>query len=322
MMKKINVWKLVVESICRDEPVVLLYVLESKGSSPGRQGFHMAVSASGEMAGSIGGGIMEHKLVEMAKEQLQNASFRPQIKKQVHDKSAAANQSGMICSGEQTIWISLVKKEDRSAITALLYSLETHRNGTLLLSPSGISFDEKPPAEDFSYQYQSEQDWLYTEKTGYKNTLVIIGGGHCSLALSELMRPMDFYIQVLDDRPGLKTMEENSAAHTRQVISSYAALPQHVPTGPGIYVVIMTFGYRTDEEATRALANLPFHYLGILGSKKKMEKLLESFRQEGMDEDWLQRIHTPVGLAINSRTPEEIAVSIAAEIIREKNKTA
>lgn len=320
-MRKIKVWKLVADSLHREIPVMLLYVLESKGSSPGRQGFHMAVNAAGEMDGSVGGGIMEHKLVELAKEKLQDPSFLPQLKKQVHDKSAAANQSGMICSGEQTIWTGLVKKEDRAAITALLYSLETHGNGTLQLSPAGISFIEKAPEQDFSFHFQSEDDWLYTEKTGCKNTLVIVGGGHCSLALSELMRPMNFYIHVLDDRPGLKTMEENSAAHTRQVIGSYSELSAHIPPGPAAYVVIMTFGYRTDEEAMRALANHSFRYLGILGSQKKMAKLLDAFRQEGMDEAWLQRIHTPIGLAINSRTPEEIAVSIAAEIIREKNKT-
>src|SRR5258707_3662856 len=106
MTKAIQIWKLISNSLAANIPVMLLYVLESTGSSPGRQGFFMAVNANGEMEGSIGGGIMEHKFVEMAKEKLLAVSHEllaAGIKKQIHDKSVAKNQSGMICSGEQTI---------------------------------------------------------------------------------------------------------------------------------------------------------------------------------------------------------------------------
>ena len=106
MNKDLIIWRLIINSLKQNTPVMLLYVLESKGSSPGRQGFFMAVNANGEMEGSIGGGIMEHKFVEMAKEKLKAAGNELRdagIRKQLHDKSAAKNQSGMICSGEQTI---------------------------------------------------------------------------------------------------------------------------------------------------------------------------------------------------------------------------
>src|SRR5688572_32457844 len=104
-MQQANTWQFIFDNIENGIPVMLLYVLESHGSSPGRQGFFMAVNANKEMEGSIGGGIMEHKFVEMAKEKLQAASDKPQVKKQIHDKAAAKDQSGMICSGEQTIFI-------------------------------------------------------------------------------------------------------------------------------------------------------------------------------------------------------------------------
>ena len=105
MKKQLAVWQLIHKSLVQNIPVMLLYVLQSKGSSPGRQGFFMAVNKQGEMEGSIGGGIMEHKFVEMAKERLQDSNEKEKetvIKKQFHDKSATKNQSGMICSGEQT----------------------------------------------------------------------------------------------------------------------------------------------------------------------------------------------------------------------------
>ena len=75
MKKQLAVWQAIKDSLQAEIPVMLLYVLESKGSSPGRQGFFMAVTAEGKMEGSIGGGIMEHKFVEMAREKLQAESF-------------------------------------------------------------------------------------------------------------------------------------------------------------------------------------------------------------------------------------------------------
>src|SRR5688572_21707650 len=114
MNKQLVIWQLIHRSLLHDMPVMLLYVLESKGSSPGRQGFFMAVNAQGEMEGSIGGGIMEHKFIEMAKGMLNDIdnSTGAGIKKQIHDKSAAKNQSGMICSGEQTNFLYRLQRED------------------------------------------------------------------------------------------------------------------------------------------------------------------------------------------------------------------
>lgn len=305
---------------------MLLYVLESKGSSPGRQGFFMAVNANNQMEGSIGGGIMEHKFVEMAKERLRIGSQESgaclpigQVKKQVHDKSASTNQSGMICSGEQTILLYPVQEKDLSIVQRIIQSLKENRNGTLILSLNGIQFSDAFPEKDFEFSYHSDEVWLYKEKTGYKHTLFIIGGGHCSLAFSKLMRTMDFYVQVYDDRENLKTMLENEVAHEKHFVNDYSALSDKISPGPNHYIVIMTFGFRTDDIVLKALLNKEFKYIGVLGSKKKMERLFEDYRNEGIDESLLQRIHTPIGLDIKSQTPEEIAVSIAAEIIKIKN---
>jgi xanthine dehydrogenase accessory factor len=323
-MKNNRPWVLIDQSLGKRVNVMLLYVLESRGSSPGRQGFFMAVTSYGEMEGSIGGGIMEHKFVEMAKDSLQSAVTSRQseqtIKKQVHDKSAAKNQSGMICSGEQTILLYEVKENDHVTVQNIIASLEKNKNGTLILSPGGIQFNEAIPEKDFEYSFQSENDWIYKEKTGYKNQLSIIGGGHCALAFSKLMRSMDFYIRIYDERKDLNTMMENEAAHEKHFINSYAELREMISPGDNHYVVIMTFGYRTDDVAVRALLEKDFKYIGLLGSKKKIEKMFDDYRKEGIKEDWLQRIHTPIGLAIKSQTPEEIAISIAAEIIEIKNR--
>lgn len=299
---------------------MLLYVLESKGSSPGRQGFFMTVNASGQMEGSIGGGIMEHKFVEMAKEKLKVGSRETGVRRQIHDKSAATDQSGMICSGEQTILLYPITKKDLATIQQLILSLEQNKNGELRLSPKGLLFSATVPANSFSFTQRSEDEWEYVEKTGYKNQLFIIGGGHCALAFSKLMRGMDFYITLYEEREGLYTVLQNEFAHEVMIVDDYTALSHLIPAGPSQYVVIMTFGYRTDDIALRSLLDKKFTYLGVLGSKKKMEKLFANYRSEGLSEESLQRIHTPIGLDIKSQTPEEIAVSIAAQIIKTKNQ--
>ena len=320
MQKSLLVWNFIFNSLREAVPVMLLYVLESKGSSPGRQGFFMTVNAKGEMAGSIGGGIMEHKFVELAKEKLRAGSQESGVRKQIHDKATEGNQSGMICSGEQTILLYPIQSKDTKHIENIISFLLQNKNGTLILSPEDFQFISNIPATDFEYSFQSEDNWLYKEKTGYKNHLYIIGGGHCALALSKLMRGMDFYIILYEEREGLNTVMQNEFAHEVIIVEDYTALGYHISSGPNQYVVIMTFGYRTDDIALRSLLDKTFSYMGVLGSKKKMEKLFAVFRKDGIGESVLQRIHTPVGLAIKSETPEEIAVSIAAEIITVKNQ--
>ena len=314
-----NTWQFIYNKLSASVDVMLLYVLHSKGSSPGRQGFNMAVAADNSFFGSIGGGIMEHKFVEMSKAMLQRNAVATCIYRQLHDKEAGKNKSGMICSGEQTIFIYKVQPTDLLHISALLNSLHQNKNGTLQLSKEGIIFSDNIPEDNFYFKQESETSFLLIEKSGNKNQLHIIGGGHCALALSKLMRDMNFYIKVYDNRPALNTVEENNYAHEKIIVSSYSELESRIENGNNVYVVVMTFGYRTDDQAVKALLNKNFKYLGVLGSKKKMEKMFAADKAENMNKRILNKIHSPIGIQIKSETPEEIAISIAAEIIAVKN---
>ncbi len=320
MHKQLPTWQLLHHSLQNNIAVMLLYVLESKGSSPGRQGFMMAVNANGEMNGSLGGGIMEHKFVEMAKAKLQQQAEENAVHHQIHDKSVAKNQSGMICSGEQTIFLYTVKKEEAMAIEKIIAALQKNKNASLHLSPNGIGFAEKIPNKSYELKINEKEDFSFTEKIGYKNTLYIIGGGHCSLALSQLMSNMDFYIHLFDHREELNTMEQNHFAHEKKVLNDFAKLSSLIQSSQNNFVVIMTVGYRTDAIAVKALEGKEFAYLGILGSQNKMKKMFEQLVEEGTNKSWLDKIHSPIGLPIKSQTTEEIAVSIAAEIIKVKNR--
>ncbi|MGZ5191250.1 MAG: XdhC family protein, partial [Flavisolibacter sp.] len=194
-----------------------------------------------------------------------------------------------------------------------------NKNGVLTLSPWGMEFQQSIPDKNFHFEFRSEDDWLYKEKLGYKNHLYIIGGGHCALAFSKLMSDMDFYIHLYDDRGSLNTMEENEFVHEKNLLNDYDDLSSLVNEGPNHYVVIMTFGYRSDDHALRALINKEFKYLGLLGSQTKIQTMFDGLKKDGISEDFIKKIHAPIGLQIHSQTPEEIAVSIAAEIILVKN---
>ena len=186
--------------------------------------------------------------------------------------------------------------------------------------PWSIRFSTASPDEDYQFDLRTETDWLYREKTGYKQQLYIIGGGHCALALSTIMKEMDFYIRLYEERAGLHTLLQNEQAHEKILVDDYSTLKDLVPSGPSVYVVIMTVGFRTDDLVLHALRGKQCRYLGLLGSKSKIEKMFTGLSNEGFTPDELEKIHAPAGLDIKSETPEEIAVSIAAEIIRVKNK--
>ena len=310
-------WQFIKQKLQEQKPVILLYVLHSEGSSPGRQGFHMAVAENQDFCGSIGGGMMEHKFVEMAGKFLSENKSVSEVFRQVHDKAAGKNKSGMICSGEQTIFMYSMQQHDLPAVIEMLQSGSENHNGSLMITPKGIQFSQQIPSSHFQLS-QTKADFLLTEKTGFKNEIHIVGGGHCALALSQIMSVLGFRIFVYDDRQNLNTMQQNLFAHEKIFLDSYDDLPRFINHGRNVYVVIMTFGFRTDDIALKALAGKAFKYLGVLGSRNKLKKMFSSNESPALASSKL-KLHAPVGLQIKSQTPAEIAVSIAAEIISVKN---
>ena len=317
---QLKVWELISRSLQSKMQVMLLYVLDSFGSSPGRADFCMAVNADGEIVGSIGGGIMEHKFVEMAKDKLKVSEEFNHIYKQIHDKSSLKFQSGMICSGEQINFLYKVKAADFDAVTNIINCLEKRETGTIFLSKKGIDFSEEASESGVAFEFhdEDEDDWKYEKQIGYKNILRVIGAGHCSFAFTEIMSRMNFYIYLYDNRENLKTFQTNYFVDEKVLLQDYEDVKAIEPFESD-YVVVMTMGYKTDDIVVRALMDKPFKYIGILGSKKKIEKMFGDYRLERISEDVLSEMHAPIGIQINSQTPEEIAISIAAEIIKVKN---
>jgi xanthine dehydrogenase accessory factor len=307
-----NIWKFIADSLTNSGKVVLMLVVDSNGSSPGRQGFKMAVNSSYDMNGSIGGGFMEHKLIELCKSKM-NAPFVPFCKKQVHSKEASKNQSGMICSGEQTIAFYYLDKVNTSVISSIVKT-----KGHVVFDQVGISVYSKVLSAQFVFK-KNEDKWLFSEQLDFVNRAYIVGGGHVSLALSIILDFLGFEVIVCDNREGLNTMTSNAFAKEVCVID-YNDIHKFIPDGDNVYVIIMSFGYRTDDIIIRKLLGRNFKYLGMLGSQHKIAEMFLALERDGFSEGDIQKVRSPVGLQIGSRTPEEISISIVAEIIKVKNE--
>ena len=305
-------WKFISKKLTAGQAVMLLYVLQSEGSSPGRQGFKMAVAADGEIYGTIGGGIMEHKLVEKAKFMLAQDGRKVLLQQQYHDKEKVKDQSGMICSGSQLNVFIPLSTADEANIDKILSSGKR----SIKLSPAGLHTGDETAN---GLRYTTDADWVYTEPIDRQPVIHIIGGGHVALALSELMNYLGFYIKLYDDRPELNTIAANSFADEKHIIN-YETIASAFDRAEHDYVVIMTVGYRTDKLVLQQLIVKQFFYLGLLGSRHKIDTLFKELQEEGVGQQLLDNVFSPIGLDIGSKTTREIAVSIAAEIIREKNK--
>jgi xanthine dehydrogenase accessory factor len=311
-------WEHILEKLQDDQKVYLLTVIENFGSSPGRKGFKMMVALDGFIFGSIGGGVMEFTLVEEAQRLLLKEVSPNYIKKQIH-KGHVENGSGMICSGEQTVAFQCLDSDDIPAIENILDCLKNGEKGTLRLTIDGFNFSDKRLENQFEYEIMSEEDWSFEEHIGFRETLYIVGGGHVGMAVSELFVRLGFYVIVFDNREKLNTLEGNKFAHQKLVVD-YNNIQKYVLSGHNNYVVIMTNTFNDDKLVVRNLVMVDYKFIGVLGSKAKVKTMMKDLRKEGYSQEVLETVYAPIGIRIKSETPEEIAVSIAAQVIEVKNK--
>lgn len=224
----------------------------------------------------------------------------------------------MICSGEQTVAGFLLHGQEADLLVAAILAAFDDRIQPCELEYSARGIRIVPAGERGALP---DAEWCFYETLGTQLRIAIVGAGHVSLALSRQMEMLGFHITVFDDRQGLNTWEANTWAHEKRLMD-YADMAAHLPSDPDLYVVLASVGYRTDDIVLRQLIRNSYKYLGMLGSAEKVRVMFEAMRSDGYTEEELARVHAPIGLPIHSRTPEEIAVSIAAEIIGVRNGKA
>lgn len=318
-----DIWSFSLSCLEAGHRLMLIVVVEVKGSSPGKKGFKMAVSSDGQLFGSIGGGVMEYNMVELARRLLADGHDELFFKRQVHSPDAGSESSGLICAGEQMhAFVPVMNDREADIVRTILRIREAGNSCIMHISDTGFEVFE---SEDYSESVHAaghpgeESAWLYTEEISLPDTLYIFGGGHISIPLSQVCNMLGFRVVVFDNRSELNTLTSNSFAHKKEIIT-YSDAASHILHPPTSYVCIMTVSHASDQQILEQLIRLKPSYLGMIGSRKKVDKIFSNLMQKGVSESDLQAVDAPMGLSINSETPAEIAVSIAARIIMERNK--
>jgi xanthine dehydrogenase accessory factor len=167
---------------------------------------------------------------------------------------------------------------------------------------------------------------VYVEPVIPKPTLVVIGSGHVGKAVAFLASWLGFQVVVNDDRPefavpgGADSILPNDAIHTRYLTCPMAELPGQLEITPWTYLVLTTRGVNVDIQGLPALLETPAAYIGVIGSQRRWATARKQLLELGVSVEKLQRVHSPIGLELNAETPEEIAVSILAEILMLRNR--
>ncbi len=279
----------------------------------------MAVALSGERRGTIGGGVMEVKSVDDAIQSLREGTVLSRIRKVFHSRESLFEQSGLICSGTQTLLAMSLDQSFRTAIDEIVQTFDRKIFGRLVIGPDTFLFESNQRlAADYSFTYSQPNEWVYKENVGVLDTVYIVGSGHVGFALSRIMATLDFHVVVIDERPSVETFLLNSYAHTK-ITLRYEDIGSVISVAGRSYVAVVTTAYESDERALKAVIGKNLHYIGLMGSPSKTRTIVRDLRSQDVTEEQLQQIHNPIGLPIASNTPEEIAISIAAEIIKAKN---
>lgn len=328
-------------------PVAYTALVETRGSTPQKAGATMLVFQDGSQAGTLGGGCVEAEVKRRALALL--VGGRPQLLSFQLDHDYGWDD-GLICGGRMLMLVDpltggtdgsyydrleevlaggdgcteavVIDAEKAGAPDAARFLFD--RSGRLVVSrgaaeaPDGLvarlrPLDERPRpyvAEGVSYLPQLP-----------RCRLVIVGGGHVGLQVAELARQVDFDVWVIDDRE--EYCNAQRFPHAQRLICGPIddVLPRLEVDG-STFCVIVTRGHNHDETALFHLAARPSRYVGMIGSKRKIRLIMDDLRRAGIAEEALARVHAPIGLDIGSQTVPEVAVSIVAELIAERNLPA
>jgi xanthine dehydrogenase accessory factor len=152
-------------------------------------------------------------------------------------------------------------------------------------------------------------------------SLIIFGGGHISYFLARIGKMVDFRVTIIDDRPEFSNPKRFPEAD-ETIAEDMASAMKRLEINGSSYIVIVTRGHMKDEQVLEWAVTTPAGYIGMIGSKRKIKTSFTYLQTKGITREQLDKVHSPIGLAIGAETPEEIAVAIMAEIIQVRRQLA
>ena len=308
-------------ALTRGEGVMLCSILKADGSSPRGAGAHMAVFSDGTALGTVGGGAVERQSILLARELLKG---KRNALRDFALHPEAANSTGMVCGGDVTVWFQYIPPENAAQIGVLRAwrdALGSGRNVWLCLVLDGetlrefrlLTADElRHGTEGF---FTSRPYWdgsTFVEPIVRAGRVYLFGAGHVGQALVPVLEYVGFAVTVYDPR------QELAERFSDVICAPYAELEDHITLIPYDSVVVMTPGHMADFEVLHRILHHPLSYIGCIGSRKKVALTRERLAAAGFSQQDIDRVHAPIGLPILAETPEEIAISVAAEMIRHR----
>jgi xanthine dehydrogenase accessory factor len=338
------------QSICHlleeGEDLVMATIIDHSGSTPRSVGTKMVVRPDGAIIGSIGGGLAEFHAQKLAREVFKAGKALTETVEFTGADAAATDQ--MICGGRLEMLLELILadpeilKELKNLIVALqkghkgflIKSLDTAggvvrrmewclvnndsvTQGTFPFPASLISTLTNEAAKaKRSLAVTIENKRFFVEPTMLPGTVYLFGAGHVSRPVAELANLVDFQTVVIDDRLEFANAERFPKADQLKVVPSFSQSFEGLEINRDSYVVIVTRGHLHDKTVLVQALKSDAGYIGMIGSKRKRDLVYQELLTKGFCQSDLERVHAPIGLAIGAETPEEIAVSIVAELIQ------
>jgi len=290
-----DVLRKVVDEADAGRPVALCVIVAARGSTPQPVGTMVCVDQAAQMTGTLGGGCVEADVRRQAHQGLSDRTGHVTTFTLDHD---FGYDDGMLCGGQMDVAI-VVYSNAEEALT-IKDALRAIESGASTEIPLRVSRD----AERLEYRV----------RVAAAPKLVTVGGGHIGRLLAQTMVALDFRVTVLDDRAEFAN-PDRFPPPIEVVAGDIAATLKKWAIDAQTYMVIVTRGHKHDEAALRSVLNSPARYLGMIGSRRKIQIIFDDLRREGASEDQLARVHAPIGLDIGAVTAQEIALSIAAQLV-------
>lgn len=326
------------------QPFALATVVHTWGSAPRPAGAMMLVGENKEIAGSVSGGCVENAVIEEALQVMQTGEPRL-LEFGVSDETAWS--VGLACGGKIKVfvekvtgdaaglWEEILKawQQNRPCLLVKDLSTSASRRGDFLIFPDGrqmgspgkIGPEMREAAEHFfnirkSGLQEVEGKPFFFQLFPARSRLLIIGAAHIAVPLVKFARALDFEIILIDPRRIFADSQRFPDAPDRILPRWPAEALKNLEINEDTYAVLLSHDPKIDDGALHILLRSNAAYIGALGSRKTHAKRCDRLKKDGFSEAEISRIHGPVGLDIRAATPEEIALSIMAEIVKTKNR--
>ncbi|WP_243439833.1 XdhC family aldehyde oxidoreductase maturation factor [Fundidesulfovibrio soli] len=329
LLKTLGLW------LSEGKPVASATIVTHEGSTPRSAGSKMIVRPGGEMFGTVGGGLVEARVLQAAARVLGDGV--PVIMDFDLTGELAAG-ADMVCGGKLRVFLERIEPGAEAALYAELLRRVEQGERVLLAVPMGGGPRALIPARGDALGARLPQGLLegalqagkdirapvvfealeerwFLEPWAGPSPLYIAGAGHVSRPTARVASMTGFRVTVMDDRPEFANRNRFPEAH-EIIVEDMRACLQDKPIGPDASVVIVTRGHAGDADVLAQALRTQAGYIGMIGSRRKRDSVYGKLRAQGFTDADFDRVRCPIGLDIGAETPEEIAVSILAELIQ------